>query len=71
MVRDPPASAGDVVRSLGQEDPLKKEIATHSSILAWGIPWTENLVGYSPWGHKRVGYNLVTKQQQQQKQKQE
>ena len=71
MVRDPPASAGDVVRSLGQEDPLKKEIATHSSIPAWGIPWTENLVGYSPWGHKRVGYNLVTKQQQQQKQKQE
>ena len=29
------------VRSLGQEDPLEKEIATHSSILAWGIPWTE------------------------------
>ena len=40
------------VRSLGQEDPLKKEMATHSSILAWKIPWTWSLVGYSPWGHK-------------------
>ena len=38
-------------------------MATHSSILAWEIPWTESLVGYSPWGHKRVGHNLVTKQQ--------
>ena len=37
------------VRSLGQEDPLEKEMATHSSILAWRIPWTEE--GYSPWGH--------------------
>ena len=39
------------VRSLGWEDPLK-ERATHSSILAWEIPWTESLVGYSPWRHK-------------------
>ena len=39
-------------------------MATHSSILAWEIPWTESLVGYSPWGHKRVGHDLVTKQQQ-------
>ena len=36
------------VLSLGQEDPLEKEMATHSSILAWEIPWTEVLVGYSP-----------------------
>ena len=37
------------VRSLGQEDPLEKEMATHSSILAWRIPWTEELGGlYSP-----------------------
>ena len=37
------------VQSLGQEDPLEKEMATHSRILAWRIPWTErNLVGYSP-----------------------
>ena len=40
------------VRSLGEEDPLEKEIATHSSILAWRIPWTErSLLGYHPWGH--------------------
>ena len=38
------------VRPLGREDPLVKEMATHSSILAWKIPWTE--VGYSPWGCK-------------------
>ena len=36
------------VRSLGQEDTLEKEMATHSSILTWRIPWTEELVGYSP-----------------------
>ena len=40
------------VRSLGREDLLEKEIATHSSILAWRIPWTEELVGYSSWGGK-------------------
>ena len=39
-------------------------MATHSSILDWEIPWTEKLVGYSPWGHKRVRHNLATKQQQ-------
>ena len=37
------------VWSLGREDPLEKEMATHSSILAWRILWTEDLVGYSPW----------------------
>ena len=41
------------VQSLGWEDPLEKGTATHSSILAWGILWT-NLVGYSPWGHKEL-----------------
>ena len=40
------------VGSLGREDPVEKEMATHSSILASEIPWTESLVGYSPWGHK-------------------
>ena len=39
------------VRSLGREDPLEKEMATHSSIIAWRIPWI-SLVGYSPWGRK-------------------
>ena len=41
MVKNPPANAGDVVQSLGQEDPLEKEMATHSSILARIVPWTE------------------------------
>ena len=40
------------VQSLGQEDPLENEMATHSSILAWKVPWTEEPVGSSPWGHK-------------------
>ena len=46
------------VRSLGQEDLLEVEMATHSSILAWKIPWTEfygqDLAGYSPWGCKEL-----------------
>ena len=42
------------VQSLGREDPLEKEMAIHSSTLAWKIPWMEerSLVGYSPWGCK-------------------
>ena len=40
------------VRSLGQENPLEKEMATHSRILAWRIPRQRSLAGYSPWGHK-------------------
>ena len=42
------------VQSLGQEDPLEKEMATHSHILAWEIPWTEELADYSPLGCKTV-----------------
>ena len=41
-----------LVRSLGQEDPLAKEMATHSSILAWRIPWTEEPGGLQSTGHK-------------------
>ena len=40
------------VQSLGLEDPLEKKMATHSSTLAWKIPWMEEHGGYSPWGHK-------------------
>ena len=48
-----PAMQETRVRSLGREDPLEKEMATHSSILAWKIPWTEEPGRlYSPWGHK-------------------
>ena len=43
------------VRSLGQEDPLEKEMATHSSILAWKIPWTEEPGGLRSTGSQRVG----------------
>ena len=52
------------VPSLGWQDPLEEEMATHFSILAWEIPWTEGLVGYSPRGLKRVRHNLATKKQQ-------
>ena len=49
------------VLSLGWEDPLEKGMATHSSILAWEIPWTEEPGGlYSLWGHKRVGHDSTT-----------
>ena len=41
MVKNPPANQEMWVLSLGQEDPLEKEMATHSSILAWQIPWPE------------------------------
>ena len=51
------------VQSLGWEDPLEDGMTTHSSILPWRIPWTEEPVGYSPWGRKRVRYNLANKQQ--------
>ena len=44
------------VRSLGQEDPLEKEMATHSSILAWRIPWTEEPGGLQSAGSQRVGH---------------
>ena len=51
------------VRSLSYKDPMEKEMATHSSILAWRIRWTEEPAGYSAWVRKGVGHNLVTKQQ--------
>ena len=41
VIKNLPANAGDEGSSLGQEDPLEKEMATHSSILAWEAPWTE------------------------------
>ena len=52
------------VHSLGQEDPLEKEMATHFSVLAWEIPWAEEAWQYSLQGHKRVRQDLATKQQQ-------
>ena len=48
LVKNLPAMQEACVRFLGREDPLEKEMATHSSILAWKIPWTEEPGGYSP-----------------------
>ena len=50
-----PAAHKTWVQPLGQEDPQEKAMATHSSILAWRIPWTQELVGCSPWGRKELG----------------
>ena len=50
--QDSACSVGDPGLTLGKDDTLEKEMATHSSILAWRIPWTEELVGYSPQCHK-------------------
>ena len=52
MVKILPAVPEIWVKSLGQEDPLEKEMATHSSILAWRIPWTEKFGGLQFMGHK-------------------
>ena len=52
IVKNSPAMQEAWVRALDREDPLEKRIVTHSSILAWGIPWSEESVGYSPWGHQ-------------------
>ena len=52
MVKSLPTVQETQVLSLGWEDPLEEDIATHSSILAWRVPWTEELGGYSPWGCK-------------------
>ena len=54
MVKDLPAVRKTQLQSLSREDPLEKEMATHSSFLAWKIPWTEEPDGYSPWGHKEL-----------------
>ena len=53
MVKNPPAMQEAWVRSLGQEDSLEKDIATHSSIFAWRIHGQRSLAGYSPWGCKQ------------------
>ena len=57
LVKNPPAMQKTWVQSLGWEDPLEKGIATHSSILAWRIPWTEELDMLQSMGSQRVGPN--------------
>ena len=55
MVKNPPATRETLVRSLGREDPLEKGLATHSSILAWRTPRTEEPGGLQSMGSLRVG----------------
>ena len=57
MVKNLPAMRETWVRSLGWEDPLKEEMATHSNILAWKIPWTEEPGGLHSMGSQRVGHD--------------
>ena len=58
MVKNPLGNARDPqVLSLGWKDPLEKEMATHSSILAWKIPWTEEPGRLQSMGSQRVGHN--------------
>ena len=57
MVKNLPAMQETRVRSLGREDPLEKGMATHSSILAWRIPWAEEPCGLQSMGSQRVGHN--------------
>ena len=55
-VKNPPAMQKTRVQSLDGEDPLEKEMATHSSILAWGLPWTEEPGGLQSMGSQRIGH---------------
>ena len=57
MVRNPPSMEETGVRSLGQEDPLEEGMATHSSILAWRIPWTEEPGELQSTGSHRVRHS--------------
>ena len=57
MVKNLSAMQETRVRSLGQKDPLEKEMATHPSILAWGIPRTEETGGLQSTGSQRVGHD--------------
>ena len=57
LVKDLPAKEETWVRSLGREDPLEKGMATHSSILAWRVPWTEEPGGLQLMRLQRVGHD--------------
>ena len=54
VIKNPSAMQETQVKSLGWEDPLEKEMANHSGILAWEIHGQRSLVGYSPWGYKEL-----------------
>ena len=61
LVKNLPPMQETQVQSLGQEDPLEKEMANHSSILSWKIPWTEEPSGLQSMGLQRVGHKLAMK----------
>ena len=60
MVQNLPAMREIEIQSLGQGDPLEKGMATHSIILVWRIPWTEEPGGYGPWGCKELDMTEAT-----------
>ena len=62
MVKNPPEMKETRVQSLGGEDPLEKEMETHSSILAWEIPRTEKSGGLQSMGSQRAGHDGATEQ---------
>ena len=61
MVKNLPAKQETWLQSLGREDPLEKETATHSSTLAWESPWTEEPGGLQSMGSQRAGHDSATK----------
>ena len=63
VVKNPPAKKETWVQSLYWDDPLEKEMATRSSILAWEIPWAEEPRGLQSMQWQRIRHNLVIKQQ--------
>ena len=60
VVKNSPAMQETHVRPLGREEPLEKEMATHSTVLAWEIPWAEGSGGLQSMRAKRVGDDLAT-----------
>ena len=62
MVENLPAMQGTQLQSLGREDPLEKDMATHSSVLAWRVPWTEEPGELQSTGLQRVKHDSATKQ---------
>ena len=64
LVKNLPATQASWVRSLDREDSLEEGMATHSSILTWRIPWTEEPGSLQSMGSQRVGHNLATRPNQ-------
>ena len=64
MIKDLLANAGGVRSILGQDDPLEEEVATHSSILTWRIPWAGEPSRLQSMGSQRIGHNLAATQTQ-------